>query len=74
MISYWEREALSQFDLVVIGGGIVGNFTALEYAKANPNAKIAILERGFFPEGASTKNAGLPASAPSQSWNTILKP
>ena len=58
MISYWEREALSQFDLVVIGGGIVGNFTALEYAKANPNAKIAILERGFFPEGASTKNAG----------------
>ena len=58
MISYWEREALSQYDLVVIGGGIVGNFTALEYAKAHPNAKIAILERGFFPEGASTKNAG----------------
>ena len=58
MISYWEREALSQYDLVVIGGGIVGNFAALEYAKSHPNAKIAILERGFFPEGASTKNAG----------------
>ena len=58
MISYWEREALSQYDLVVIGGGIVGNFAALEYAKSRPNAKIAILERGFFPEGASTKNAG----------------
>lgn len=58
MISYWEREALSQYDLVVIGGGIVGNFAALEFAKSRPNAKIAILERGFFPEGASTKNAG----------------
>lgn len=58
MISYWERTALSAFDLVIIGGGIVGNFTALEYARAHPNAKIAVLERGFFPEGASTKNAG----------------
>ena len=26
--------------------------------KANPNSKIVILERGFLPSGASSKNAG----------------
>ncbi len=58
MQSYWERETLRYFDLIVIGGGIVGHSTALFYAKSHPNARIAILERGLFPEGASTKNAG----------------
>jgi gamma-glutamylputrescine oxidase len=56
--SYWERETLRHFDLIVVGGGIVGHSTALFYAESHPNARIAILERGLFPEGASTKNAG----------------
>ena len=58
MQSYWERETLRHFDLIVVGGGIVGHSTALFYAESHPNARIAILERGLFPEGASTKNAG----------------
>ena len=33
-------------------------FCALEYRKLNPKASIAILERGLFSNGASTKNAG----------------
>ena len=58
MQSYWERETLRHFDLIVVGGGIVGHSTALFYAESHPDARIAILERGLFPEGASTKNAG----------------
>ena len=58
MLSYWEKTTLRHFDLVVVGGGIVGHFTALFYAQKNPTHRVAILERGLFPSGASTKNAG----------------
>jgi gamma-glutamylputrescine oxidase len=58
-ISYWETDRyLGIQDLVVIGSGIVGLFTALNYKKQNPKAKVTILERGVLPFGASTKNAG----------------
>ena len=58
MLSYWEKTTLRHFDLVVVGGGIVGHFTALFYALKNPSHRVALLERGLFPSGASTKNAG----------------
>ena len=58
MISFWEKTQLLNYDLVVLGGGISGMFCALEYRKLNPKASIAILERGLFSNGASTKNAG----------------
>ena len=58
MLSYWEKTTLRHFDLVVVGGGIVGHFTALFYAQKHPGHRVAILERGLFPSGASTKNAG----------------
>ena len=58
MISYWEKIAFTSYDLIVIGGGISGIFTALSFIKKHPRAKVAILERGIFPDGASTKNAG----------------
>ncbi len=58
MLSYWEKTTLRQFDLIVVGGGIVGLFTALFYSKQHPKHRVAVLERGLFPEGASTKNAG----------------
>lgn len=34
------------FDLLVIGGGAAGFFTAIHVAEANPSLKIAVLERG----------------------------
>ena len=43
---------------MVIGGGIVGSFTALKIASENKNARVALIERGILPLGASTKNAG----------------
>lgn len=34
------------FDIIIIGGGAAGFFTAINAAEMNPNQKIAILERG----------------------------
>ncbi|MDG2371499.1 MAG: FAD-dependent oxidoreductase [Flavobacteriaceae bacterium] len=58
MISYWEKIAFTSYDFIVIGGGISGLFSALSFNKKHPKARIAILERDIFPNGASTKNAG----------------
>lgn len=57
-LSYWERTAFFNYDVIVIGSGIVGLNTAISLKKDHPRLKIAVLERGFLPSGASTKNAG----------------
>ena len=57
-LSFWEKTQLLHYDLIVLGGGITGMFCALEFRKKNPTATIAVLERGLFSSGASTKNAG----------------
>ncbi len=36
----------SKYDIIIIGGGAAGFFTAINCAKKNPTYKIAILERG----------------------------
>lgn len=57
--SYWENELYNQkFDLIVVGGGLTGQSTALFYKRSNPDAKVLVLDRGFYPLGASTRNAG----------------
>ena len=35
-----------EFDIVIVGGGAAGFFTAINVAEMNPDARIAILERG----------------------------
>ncbi len=37
---------MMMYDLIIIGGGAAGFFTAINVAENNPNLKIAILERG----------------------------
>ena len=37
---------MSQYDIIIIGGGAAGFFAALNIAEQNPEIKIAILERG----------------------------
>lgn len=34
------------YDIIIVGGGAAGFFTAINIAEKNPNVKIAILERG----------------------------
>src|ERR1700712_1313761 len=57
--SYWEQTAfLNNADVIVIGSGIVGLSAALHLKRQRPNLNVTVLERGFLPTGASTKNAG----------------
>ena len=58
MISFWENQSFLNFDLIVIGSGIVGLSTACSFKERNPHLSVLILESGIFPSGASTKNAG----------------
>ncbi|QED38410.1 FAD-binding oxidoreductase [Antarcticibacterium arcticum] len=58
-LSYWEYQSwLSNIDYTIVGSGIVGLNAALQLKEKYPAARILILERGFLPNGASTKNAG----------------
>jgi len=57
--SYWEQTAfINNADVVIIGSGLVGLSAALHLKKRQPALKVLVLERGFLPTGASTKNAG----------------
>ncbi|WP_238381734.1 NAD(P)/FAD-dependent oxidoreductase [Mucilaginibacter pedocola] len=57
--SYWERTAfINNADVIIIGSGIVGLSAALHLKTREPQLKVLVLERGFLPSGASTKNAG----------------
>ncbi len=58
MLSFWEQQTFSGCDFAVVGAGIMGCSVAFELRQKFPHAKIIVLERGTFPNGASTKNAG----------------
>ena len=58
-LSYWELNTwLRELDFCIVGSGITGLNCALELRESYPSAKILVLEKGVFPQGASTKNAG----------------
>jgi len=66
-ISYWEEETF----LKNIDYGVT---CALELRKLNPDSKIVILERGYLPTGASTKNAGFTCfGSPSELLDDLKK-
>jgi len=57
--SFWEKEILiGKIDYGIIGCGIVGLNTAINLKLKKPGARVVIFERGFLPNGASTRNAG----------------
>ena len=58
MLSFWEKKHFLNHDMIVIGAGIVGLSTAIQYKIKFPEKSVLVLERGVFPSGASTKNAG----------------
>jgi glycine/D-amino acid oxidase-like deaminating enzyme len=58
-LSFWDRTTfLQKFDVLVIGGGIVGCNAALACAATQPGLRIGVIERGTIPDGASSRNAG----------------
>ncbi|RVU01458.1 FAD-binding oxidoreductase [Mucilaginibacter limnophilus] len=57
--SYWEQTSfINNSDVIIIGSGLVGLSAALHLKQKQPALKVLVLERGFMPTGASTKNAG----------------
>lgn len=58
-LSFWEKTSFfSPQDIIIIGSGFTGLWSALQLKLINPQYKITILERGLVPTGASTRNAG----------------
>lgn len=58
-LSYWEIKSwFTNVDFTIIGSGIVGLSAAIFLKEKHPKANILIIEKGFLPQGASTKNAG----------------
>lgn len=58
MRSFWEHDSWLTYDVVIIGGGIIGINTAIECATRHPEWRVLLLERNLLPTGASTRNAG----------------
>ena len=59
LLSLWEKETYyAKNDVIIVGGGLMGLWTAVELIKQQPLLKITILERHVTPLGASTRNAG----------------
>ena len=58
-ISIWEKESfLSPQEVLIVGAGFLGLWTAWELIRKKPSLRITILERNSIPLGASTRNAG----------------
>ncbi|MBC7903583.1 MAG: FAD-binding oxidoreductase [Gemmatimonadaceae bacterium] len=57
--SIWEKETFyGPRDIIIVGSGLSGLWSAYHLKKLRPSANILILERGLIPSGASTRNAG----------------
>jgi glycine/D-amino acid oxidase-like deaminating enzyme len=58
MLSFWEQKNFLHYDLIVVGAGFTGLSAAINFKKKHKKAKVLVIDRGVFPSGASTKNAG----------------
>lgn len=57
--SFWEKNTfIKDPDITIIGSGIVGLNAALSLKTKSPSLHVLVLEKGFLPYGASTRNAG----------------
>ena len=72
-LSVWEKETFfAPQDVIIVGSGFVGLWSALRLIEKNPAKKITILERGIIPTGASTRNAGFSCfGSPSEILNDV---
>ncbi|TAD93239.1 MAG: FAD-binding oxidoreductase, partial [Bacteroidetes bacterium] len=57
--SVWESESFfAPADVAIVGGGLLGLWTARELKMTNPKLKVTLIDAGATPAGASTRNAG----------------
>lgn len=57
--SWWEKDVLARpADLIIVGSGITGLSTAFFYRRMYPDSRVMVLDRGFWPTGATGRNAG----------------
>ena len=81
-ISVWEAESFfASQDVVIIGGGFVGLWSALTLKQRRPHLKVTLVDRGVVPTGASGRNAGFACfgsptellhDAEVMGWNALL--
>ena len=58
-LSFWEKETFyAHRDVIIVGSGLVGLWSAYYMKKNRPDANVLIVDRGHIPTGASTRNAG----------------
>lgn len=58
-ISVWEKESFfAPCDVLIVGGGLLGLWTARELKIKRPYLKVTLIDKGIIPSGASTRNAG----------------
>src|SRR5438270_4603057 len=58
-VSVWEKETFyAPQDVVIVGSGFTGLWSAYYMKKKHPALKVTIVDRGIIPTGASTRNAG----------------
>ena len=58
-ISIWEKESFfAPQDVVIVGGGLMGLWSAIAVKERNAKLRVTILEKNTTPLGASTRNAG----------------
>jgi len=73
MQSFWELDQLTKQDISIIGGGILGLFTAYELSEKYPTANIAVYERSPYAAGATSRNAGFACFGSISEINTDRK-
>ncbi|MFT3679701.1 MAG: FAD-dependent oxidoreductase [Ferruginibacter sp.] len=73
-VSIWEKETFyAPQDVIIIGSGFTGLWSAVKLLESDPQQKITILERGIIPTGASTRNAGFSCfGSPSELINDTI--
>jgi gamma-glutamylputrescine oxidase len=58
-VSVWESESFfAPRDIIIIGSGFTGLWSAYFLKKRFPKKNVLILEQGVIPSGASSRNAG----------------
>ena len=74
-LSFWERKAFFDgIDFTIIGAGIVGFTTAIQLKDKYPNSRVLILEKGYLPSGASSKNTGFTCfGSPTEIFDDLQK-